>query len=479
MKKKLIGIIAGLLCCGCFIGVMIFMSLPEKEQEDEQEHTQQPSEVHNHQETVIVKGENISAVTVAKGSESFTLEVLSSGETQIKELSGLRQDEIRKKALLELCKNVKAAKLVEEQPRDLEKYGLENPESAATISYKDGRSVKVCMGEMSVDGSQCYAMIQGQDKVWLVEKNTQMYFSGSAKDYVSTVMSPQIDKDNTADAKITITKPGSEDIVLQSNAGDWAMSEPINAFLDEQRSTGTVNGIFSLTAEYCETVRPDDKAKKDHGIGADSVKVKLEQGKQTFVLYIGSPAVKSQGEEKDKLYCYLEGEPSVDCIFAVDKEYTPWAEIKPADIISRTMIPDHISLLKSVVINTQGVEREYTIYNTGEGTASGDISKITTEKVTKGGKELDLTQFRKFYEFLMKCPTTQIYTKDDNNSPHITIIYNRTDGKADKLELVPTGNGYGARVNTKMSYLVDKSWVDALAGNITALEQGGEINTQV
>jgi hypothetical protein len=79
----------------------------------------------------------------------------------------------------------------------------------------------------------------------------------------------------------------------------------------------------------------------------------------------------------------------------------------------------------------------------------------------------------------MKCPTTQIYTKDDNNSPHTTIIYNRTDGKADKLELVPTGNGYGARVNTKMSYLVDKSWVDALAGNITALEQGGEINTQV
>ena len=448
MKKKLIGIIAGLLCCGCFIGVMIFMSLPEKEQENEQEHTQQPSEVHNHQETVIVKGENISAVTVAKGSESFTLEVLSSGETQIKELSGLRQDEIRKKALLELCKNVKAAKLVEEQPRDLEKYGLENPESAATISYKDGRSVKVCMGEMSVDGSQCYAMIQGQDKVWLVEKNTQMYFSGSAKDYVSTVMSPQIDKDNTADAKITITKPGSEDIVLQSNAGDWAMSEPINAFLDEQRSTGTVNGIFSLTAEYCETVRPDDKAKKDHGIGADSVKVKLEQGKQTFVLYIGSPAVKSQGEEKDKLYCYLEGETSVDCIFAVDKEYVPWAEIKPADIISRTMIPEHISLLKS-------------------------------EKVTKDGKELDLTQFRKFYEFLMKCPTTQIYTKDDNNSPHITIIYNRTDGKADKLELVPTANGYGARVNTKMSYLVDKSWVDALAGNITALEQGGEIKTQV
>jgi hypothetical protein len=79
----------------------------------------------------------------------------------------------------------------------------------------------------------------------------------------------------------------------------------------------------------------------------------------------------------------------------------------------------------------------------------------------------------------MKCPTTQIYTKDDNNSPHITIIYNRTDGKADKLELVPTENGYGARVNTKMSYLVDKSWVDALAGNITALEQGGEIKTQV
>ena len=207
--------------------------------------------------------------------------------------------------------------------------------------------------------------------------------------------------------------------------------------------------------------------------------MKLEQGKQTFVLYIGSPAVKSQGEEKDKLYCYLEGEPSVDCIFAVDKEYVPWAEIKPADIISRTMIPDHISLLKSVVINTQGVAREYTIYNTGEGTASGDISKITTEKVTKDGKELDLTQFRKFYEFLMKCPTTQIYTKDDNNSPHTTIIYNRTDGKADKLELVPTGNGYGARVNTKMSYLVDKSWVDALAGNITALEQGGEIKTQV
>ncbi|WP_028505051.1 DUF4340 domain-containing protein [Ruminococcus sp. FC2018] len=477
MKKKLVGIIAGLLCCGCFIGVIIYMSLPEKEQEHEHEHTEQSGEVHEHDDMVIVSGEDISAVTVSKGSESFTLEVLSSGETQIKELSGLRQDEIRKKALLELCKSVKAAKLVEEHPQSLEKYGLDKPVSAATINYKDGKSVKVCMGEMSVDGSQCYTMIQGQDKVWLVEKNIQMYFSGSARDYVSTVMSPRIDKDNTADAKITVTKPGSEDMVLERRAGDWSMSAPINAYVDEQKSTGTINGIFSLTAEYCETVHPDDEAKKAHGIGADSVKVKLEQGKQTFVLYIGSPAVKSQGEERDKLYCYLEGEPSADCIFAVDKEYVPWAEITPQDIISQTMIPNYLVRLKSIVINAEGKTREYTIYNTGEGVASGDISKITTEKVTKDGAELDLAQFRRFYEFLMKCPVSQIYTKDDNNSPRITVIYNRSDGKADKLELVQTDKGYGARINGKMSYLVDKSWVDALVVNITALEQGGEIRT--
>ena len=479
MKKKLFGIIAGLVCCGLFTAVIVWLGKSDAPDPDhEHSHEEQPEESVDPAELMLTQRTDISSVTVTNGGESFTMTISDSGEPQVKELEGIRQDSAREKALAELCRAVEAVKVVEQDAADLGKYGLDKPSCSGAIEYKGAEGLKIIIGDPSVDSEHYYAALEGQRKVWLVEKSVWRYFASKVSDYVSYVMSPEIAKEASS-AEITVKRRGSDDIVLAQTDGEWKMTSPINAALDPTKSAGTVNGLYSLSAEYCYAVHPDEAAKKACGIDENSPKAVLKQGEQVFTLYMGNAAPMSQGEEKEKLLCYFEGSADTDCIYAVDREYLPWADVTVQGLISQIMLPNYLVNLRSITVTASGSTTRYDITNSGGDSTkvNEDISKMRTEKVESGGRELDLTEFRKFYKLLMNCPTEQIYTQQVKNDADITIVYTKNDGTADRLELFAAGDGYAARVNGRMSYLVKKSWADAVIVGIKALADGGSVKT--
>lgn len=474
MKKKLWGIIAGLICCGCLVGAIIYMNhADEHEHENGQPTAAESSALQDNQSTLLAPREDISSVTVTSGGESFTVIAGASGaQPHIRELEGIKQNHTLESALLALCTSIEGERAVEENAEDLKKYGLDEPTGKAEIVYADGTKAAILVGDRSpTDERLFYAIAEGEKKVWLVEDSVSVYLTGKVEDYVSPVISPIAEKTAAQSAKMVISKSGAQDIVLERSGDRWSMTAPIKAALDAESSAGTVNGLYGLNAEYCEVIRPDGAAKERLGLDKPAVTVRLTEASYDVTLKIGNAVVRNSESEKERYYCCIEGGVGTDCIYAVAKEYLPWVDVTVQGLISEIMLPNYLVDLKSISIEISGKKIEYEIKN------EGDENRRTTA-VTSGGKALEVARFRQFYEFLMKCPTGQIYTNDDKNEAYATLIYNKSDGSEDRLELVKVQGGYGARVNGQMSYLVDEAWVDTLIVDIQALEDGKDILTE-
>lgn len=486
MKNKIIGIIAGLICCAVFAGAIVFLSLSDgktdvHEQDSSEESSQQGSQGEfSHQSGLITSREDISSVTVMSGGKSCTVEVGDNGIPEVTELKGIKQNARLANALITMCKSIQPYKLVEENAQDLKKYGLDEPKGIGEILYKDSTRVKVLVGDKS-PGSEnyAYAAVQGQNKVWLVESSVWLYLTGKAEDYVSTVMSPISEATDTVNAKMTISKKGSADIVLERISGKWQMTSPIKAELDMQKASGIVNGLYGLNAQYCECIRPDDAKKAEYGLKEPAVSVGFKEGTAEFTLYIGNAVKRNDESEQEKYYCYLKGSGDTDCIYAAAKEYLPWTETAAQDLVSEVILPNYLVNLRSIEITVGGKKTEYLITNEGGDSTkiNEDISKMRTSSVTSGGKELELVKFRQFYELLMKCPANRIFTQQADGSAYITVVYNKNDGTADRLELITTSEGLAAKVNGRVSYLVAQSWADAVSAGIDALAEGKDLRT--
>lgn len=475
MKKKLLWIIAALvLCVLCVVAIVILQKDSGEHDHDhgDSEIPQDSSSQSFHTSNVLTSRADIKSVTVTSGGESFTVTAGQGGEAHIEQLEGIKQNVQLENALIELCKGLRAQRVVEQDTDDLARYGLNEPKGKGVITYNDGTSVTVLVGEASpADERLFYAAVEGQRKVVLIEGNAQIYFTGNVRDYVSQAISPQPQKTAAGSAKMTVSKQGADDIVLERSGESWSMSAPIKAQLDAEKSSGTVNGLYGLNAEYCEVIRPDDAAKAKYGLDKPAVTVRLKDGELDLTLKIGNAAVRGDDSEKERYFCTIEGADGTNCIYAVAKEYLPWVDITAAGLLSDIMLPNYLVNIKRLDITLGGKTHEYLITNEGgqNDRINEDVSKVRTVKVTSAGRELDLEKFRELYEHLMKCPTNKIYTKDVKGDASISAVYHKNDGSADRLELVKTDEGFGARVNGQMTYLVDKTWTDKLTAMIDAL----------
>ena len=128
MKKKIWGIIAGLVCCACLIGAIVFLSKEPDEQVETSEPAKESSSQSFHSNNMLASRTDITSVKITSADGSFTVLAGQNGaEPHVKELEGVKQDHQLENALLALCASVKGQKLVEQNAKDLQKYGLDKP----------------------------------------------------------------------------------------------------------------------------------------------------------------------------------------------------------------------------------------------------------------------------------------------------------------------------------------------------------------
>ena len=111
--------------------------------------------------------DDVSKVEVKNNSDSYTVEMKSEDSYSVEGLDGFDLNKTSISALKSDSAGVAATQLVEEQAEDLSIYGLDSPKAEAKITYKDGETLSLAVGNEAAGDAGTYVTVNGESKVYL------------------------------------------------------------------------------------------------------------------------------------------------------------------------------------------------------------------------------------------------------------------------------------------------------------------------
>ncbi len=383
-------------------------------------------------------------------------------------IKGMEDIPMNKNLLSTVVRNASALSansLVEEDAKDLGKYGLAQPAADVTMHYADGASFQIAIGDESpLDNTATYCAVDGD--VYLVKSTLMSNYCTEPSFFVTnTILEEPDEADYPIIESVRIQREDLDyDIYLEyaddgeSSGGTVAahvMREPVFVYLSPEKSTDVTHGMFGLTALENTAVHPTDSQLQQAGILEPfcTVEMACDDG-NTYQLYLGNTYTSASGTKC--YYAYLEG---VDVLYGVSETSAVWATMQPGDITSAnifgTMVWDIATL--DVTVGDKKLKFE------GE----GDKDEY---HVTKNGTSCDKERFRLFYRFILSiygeelclgeeipdaAPDASIHVVTQDGEEDYTVKFYRLD----HLNMMVT-------MNDEPVYRIRSSCLDTLAHNM-------------
>lgn len=388
-----------------------------------------------------------------------------------------------------------ARSVVEENPSDMEQYGLTNPIATAAVSYENGKSFTLSVGGNVVSGSASYIKTSDSDTVY----SYYTHYLSSITDndpmsFINTVAMPSFDSSNAPDIrKITVTRkdweqplilealsePESEDSI---QVYPYAFTSPYDVYLDLTEGSAFLNSMFGLGAEKAVYVNPTEEQMKETGLDdpfcqVDMLTVNQNAENQAdrdavFRLYIGSAVTEEVTDEETGVTStvtkgfYGISNQVRDVIYYFDADSVIWATMEPTKYMSKLFLMPYIYDLDTVTYRDG--ESEITV--TVEGNAESN-------KITLNGEESDLSRFQSFYQYLVSCRGEEIYTDDARGDFIAEFSYTYDDEREkDTVTLYEAEDrAVIVAVNGKNIFKTKWNYGTRLLENAKAYLSGGEI----
>jgi Domain of unknown function (DUF4340) len=117
---------------------------------------------------VDVAQDQIQSLTIEKlGSEPLELK-RAGGKWSITEPKALPADQDAASSLVSTIASLNADKLLEDKPTSVDQYGLTKPSLSVTATKKDGKTVKLLVGDETPTKSGSYAELAGDPRVFII-----------------------------------------------------------------------------------------------------------------------------------------------------------------------------------------------------------------------------------------------------------------------------------------------------------------------
>ena len=490
MNSKLTGIIVTGVLAASLGGVLLFLEKTGGPEESSSQDESSNSVVLNKREntkTQIVDrtADDVESIVVENKSGSFTMSKNASGKSkwEIPELEGLTLGLSECNSLADCAATLKSFDTVEEDSKNLSKYGFDDPNGKFTVTFNDGEKRTFIIGDyLPKSDRYLYLYEEGTTTVYEVLQTYVSYMTEAKEAYVNRVfISQPSENDYPEYGKLTVKRKDADyDVVIvnddkeEGSVSAQVMTSPVYGYLNITSSTDYSHGMWGLTASMAEVLHPDDKALKEYGLKDPAAVVTLVGESYDYKLTIGNAVhVKDEdGNDMDEIasyYCTIEGVNGMDCIFSVSASSLPWVSQTPSDIISSLMTFNYIKDVGEIVITKKN--------GTDDIKLTYDSEAEDLKSAEMNGKALDTESLKTFYEFLLTCPTSELCFDDPDESAFVMKIeIKRYDGGGDTIELyTDTGRRMIVKLNGVTSYRIESKWITQFEENIKALEEGKTI----
>lgn len=429
---------------------------------------------------VEVKNNDGSYWVEMKGTDSYSVEGLDGFELNTTSISALKSD----------CAAVSATQLVEEQADDLSIYGLDNPKAQATITYKDGETLTLAIGNEAAGNAGTYVTVNGEKKVYLFNSTKVDTFSYALLEYVSKTITPSYeeavaavkgeDASSSADgqaqtpqfAKMTLSGTVREEpIVVEpaesiSGIAQFNITSPKVKSADYTKISNYVEAVYGLNADQVVAINPTDADLETYGL-------KEPYSKLVADFDIGTVTLLSSAPDADGNVCVMNGDRT-NVIYRMPAETLTWLNGTYQDLASTLLFTPNIKDVKTMTVTTP--DKTYVFNLTSVADPENDKKFTTT--ITCDGKELDEDLFKDYYQNMISVSTDEETTEQPSGDPIFSVKYEYTDSSRtpDVVEYYDAGS---RRVfisfNGECDSLTVSKYVDKMIQDTEKVVKGEEI----
>lgn len=475
--------VLGLLVLGAVV-LLLTLTAPESEEDGETEITtteQDPALVLQPED----KGD-IERILVENSSGSFAI-IRNNGGWVVEGMENIDEklwDQSGFESLANNLTNMTARSLIEENPSDLEQYGLSTPLAKATVVYGGGDTFELLIGGNVVSGSASYVKTSTSDTVYSYYTYSLNSIIGSTPmSFINTTVMPTYDSSTAPEiGKITVTrKDWEEPVVLESlpeapegsiQVYAYTFTSPYDIYLDLTNGNTFINAIFGLEAETAVYVDPTEEQLKETGLDDPFCEADVLAGDTIYRLYIGNAVTEEVTDEESGVTTtevkgfYGISNQVKNVIYYFNADDIIWATMEPTQYMSKLFLMPYIYDLD--VLTYRDDETELTV--TVEGNAEEG-------KAILNGVDADIEEFKAFYQFLVSCRGEEIYTDEERGKFIAEFSYTYDDARDKDIVTLYSSEDRTViiAINGKNVFKTKWNYAVRLKENAKAYIDGGEI----
>jgi len=379
------------------------------------------------------------------------------------------------------CSEVSPVRKVAEKAENPEDFGLSPCQAWVLVTYTDGSTLDLELGNREPLSGDYYCSVAGQDGVFLLDAETAEFYLMTKESLISFYITPELAVSSALSAIRDITFSGGpldEPVTIESvAAGSEEVKELARSF---GAATHIVRGagVYELDQTYgLEILTPLC------GLMGDSIVYYGLAPEQEDAMGFAQPYMQIEfdyqnGTEapehyvlrflpatEDYSYFYANAKGSGE-VFIIER--LPFFDISYGKLLLRWFISPLLMDVSGITVATGDKQYDFTV----------DLTDAKNPVAALNGEEVDITLFRSLFQMLNSAASDGGYLGVQPaaaGEPVMRVTYHYTEGKADDvIELYP---GDSRRVNVYVNGVCEFAMRDAFVERVSqalAAIQAGE-----
>ncbi|MEN8904706.1 MAG: DUF4340 domain-containing protein [Clostridiales bacterium] len=414
-----------------FIVVLIFGGLafyftkfytPKAEDVEEEDQTTPAETI-----TVVEYGDKLNSFSFSSNDVKYEF-VKSDDKWKISEPKDFKYDNTTIDTTVGYLSTLTADKLIGEDVKNLEDFGLDKPSMELTIKSDDKKQEVIQIGDETSSKSGYYLKLKDHGKVYVIST----YVAESLKLSKSSLLVKDILPSKAEDIKlIALYKNGKLSFEANSKSDAWKIGKPIKADSDGSSLIAMAEAIPTIKVESYI----DDKNIEECGLDNPSYELLCgTKDKETKVLF-GIEKVKGTS-----IYAKLDGK---DEIFTINMEVLNFLDKSALDVTSKLIsIPDYKDVSEmNVTIDGKTHTSKITVNKDDK-----EKDKFIVDGVDIKKKEKDEgdSLFREYYQSAIGVVFSEVDLEEEpEGESDIEIVYNlKKDPGKIEISLISKNDKY-------------------------------------
>lgn len=229
-----------------------------------------------------INREDISQIQIvrADGGETTTLKRSGTG-WELTSPKAVRVDNDAANSLADTFRSLSAERLVDEKTTDWGSYGLTSPKVTVTITKKDGKAVKVLIGDEVPAAGGAYARIDGDARLLTLSSFSKGAVDKAQKDLQDRRIIP-FDADKVT--RVELTSKGATVEFGKNTKAEWQIVKPSPMRADGANVDDLVRKLKDVKIDLAMSAKDQQHANEEFAKSAPSATVKITDASGTHTI---------------------------------------------------------------------------------------------------------------------------------------------------------------------------------------------------